>query len=194
VFFHRLVQTAGQDDKTLRKQFLISSWTLNRLAVDVLAIALIDVPYIRKWQFFGLVDASASLINELTLPDKLKKGTQRMARDRDMAEKLLTRDWFQTELKPVLEQISVAAIREEIITHTETTYEAIEAMEIKTRKANATGQQLLRAYRNSRHGYAINDREILLLHSGKIHDDIPDISIALWHYLLLKFPFSSVTK
>jgi hypothetical protein len=45
------------------------------------------------------------------------------------------------------------------------------------------------AYRNSRHGYSIQDIETLLKHSGKIPDDLPDLCIALWHYVLLGLRF-----
>ena len=54
-----------------------------------------------------------------------------------------------------------------------------------------SGQDLLRAYRNSRHGYAITEyqQQALISHNGKIPDNLPDLCIALWHYVLLEFPF-----
>jgi len=103
-------------------------------------------------------------------------------------------------IKPELEKIPVQAIRDEIIAHTKTIYKSIEAMgtkiEIKGENKLVSGQKLLRAYRNSRHGYALYEEEMkaLIAHNGKIPDDLPDLGIALWHYLLLKFPFSDTTK
>jgi hypothetical protein len=63
----------------------------------------------------------------------------------------------------------------------------------KNGKSIMSGQKLLRAYRNSRHGYKINENErrALIAHDGKIPDNLPDLSIALWHYLLLNFPFNT---
>ena len=65
----------------------------------------------------------------------------------------------------------------------------------KTKDGEKTmnGQDLLWAYRNSRHGYAITNhqRQALIAHDGKIPDNLPDLCIALWHYLLLEFPFKS---
>jgi hypothetical protein len=46
-------------------------------------------------------------------------------------------------------------------------------------------------YRTSRHGYTLRketERLALLQHTGKIPNDLPDLAIALWHYILLRFP------
>ena len=60
-FFDSLLKLGEQKEKEKRTQYLIAGWTVNRLAVDVLSIAYTDVPYIRKWQFFGFLDALGNL-------------------------------------------------------------------------------------------------------------------------------------
>ncbi len=57
------------------------------------------------------------------------------------------------------------------------------------RSSNLTEEEissLLRAYRNSHHGYFLrsNERELLLSHSGNISNALPDLSIILWNALL----------
>ncbi len=189
-FFDRLLRLGYQEEKERRTEFLIAGWTINRLAIDILTISLTDAPYIRKWQFFGFLDALANLINELTT------GKTNSQKDAQKVSELLTLKYFHDAIMPELKQIPVQTIQNEIITHAQTIYESIETMSTKIETKNGvvtvTGQELLRAYRNSRHGYAIteNQRKALLAHSGKISDNLPDIGIALWHYLLLKFPFS----
>ena len=65
--FGNLLELGEQKDKEKRTQFLIAGWTINRLAVDTLTIMSTDVPYVRKWQFFGFLDALGSLINQVTI-------------------------------------------------------------------------------------------------------------------------------
>ena len=128
------------------------------------------------------------MINQITTG---KTGSKE---DAEKFSELLTMAFFQSSIKPTLERIPVLAIREELIAHTQSIYESIEAMETKYDSKNGksimSGQKLLRAYRNSRHGYKIseNERRALIAHDGKIPDNLPDLSIALWHYLLLNFP------
>jgi hypothetical protein len=104
-----------------------------------------------------------------------------------IAKSMLEQTFLRNSLVPTLEKIPVKTIRDQVIDHTINIYDAIDRMSTK----NATGQDLLWEYRNSRHGYAIKKRDALLLHSGRIPDDLPDLTIALWHYVLLGFPFRS---
>jgi hypothetical protein len=39
--------------------------------------------------------------------------------------------------------------------------------------------RLMRAIRNTKHGYAIHDGEIIAMHTGAIHNDMPDYAVAL---------------
>jgi hypothetical protein len=189
-FFNNLLKFGEQLDKEKRTQFLIAGWTINKLAVDMLAITSTDSPYIRKWQFFGFLDALGNLINQIATG---KTGSQ--SEDGQKFSELLTIKYFQNAIQPALEKIPVLTIRQELIAHTQSIYESIEEMETKYESKDGehimNGQDLLRAYRNSRHGYALrgNQSSALIAHDGKIPDNLPDLCIALWHYVLLEFPF-----
>lgn len=188
-FYNNLLKLGEQKDKEKRMQFLIAGWTINRLAVDTLTIASTDIPYIRKWQFFGFLDALGNLINQITTG---KTGSKE---DGQKVSELLSLQYFNDKIQPALTKIPVATIRQEITTYTQSIYESIESMKTtfttKDGESTMSGQDLLRAYRNSRHGYAITEyqRQALIAHSGKIPDNLPDLCIALWHYALLEFPF-----
>lgn len=193
-FFNKLLKIGQQEDKEKRAQFLIAGWTIHRLAVDALAISSIDVPYIRKWQFFGFLDALANLINQVTT------GETNTNKDGQKVSEILSLGYFNNNIQPALEKIPVLAIRQEIVSYTRNLYESINAMQttFNTKEGETTysGQELLRAYRNSRHGYSLtrNQSQALISHSGKIPDNLPDLCIALWHYALLEFPFCEQNK
>ena len=140
-----------------------------------------DAPYIRKWQFFGLLDAVAALKNEFD-------GTGHKGnKDRDTAQEMLEKPFLQQFLEPTLGRIPVRAIRDEVLAHTRAQYDAVDQM----RTDDQTGSKLLWLYRNSRHGYTLRDtnkRRQMLEHCGTIPNDLPDLAVALWHYVLLKFP------
>ena len=152
------------------------------MAIDLITICRSDVPYIRKWQFFGLVDAFAALLNELFQFEISESDTFMLT---------LSMNFFENELLPTLEQIPTEIIRNTLIEHIRHQYESISEMG----DDDICGPQLLWIYRNTRHGYSLEQRKkmdqqiILLKHSGSIPNDLPDIAIALWHYVLLKFPF-----
>ena len=178
IFFSKLLTIGKQNDPDKRINCFIAGLTISRLAVDALTILSTDIPLLRKW-----------LINLLTT------GKSNSKKDRPKAIEILKKPFFQNQLLPTLKQIPTDPIQKEIITHTERIYEGIENMEMNIKSKGGgrtlTGTDLLWAYRNARHGYAIQekDQEALLLHSGKIPDDLPDLTISLWHFLLLRFPF-----
>jgi hypothetical protein len=188
-FYNNLLKLGEQKDEDKRMQFLIAGWTINRLAVDTFTISSTDVPYIRKWQFFGFLDALGNLINQITT------GKTDSKQDGEKFVELLSLQYFYEKIQPALQKIPVSTIREEVIQHTQSIYQSVESMKVSidTKKGRRTvsGQELLRAYRNSRHGYAIreDERRALIFHNGKIPDNLPDLCIALWHYVLLEFPF-----
>jgi len=185
--FTELIKIGRQDDKERRKLCMEAGWTLSRLIADAITILSTDAPFVRKWQFFGFLDAMASLINLLT------KGKSNG--DKGKVKEILQKPFLQSSLIPVLQQIPVSLVSEALITHTTSIYDSIDSMHLlirgRTETFELSGPELLWAYRNSRHGFALRDeeqRKALLLHSGKIPDDLPDLVIALWHYILLKFP------
>ena len=199
-FFTKVLKIGQQDDKKQRRLCITSGWTISRLATDAITMLSVDAPFVRKWQFFGFLDALASLINLHT------KGVSDQNTDASTANGILELSFYHTEMLPTLLQIPIEPLREELINHTKNIYDVIDKMKItvtyeeKNTKTNIleqktktlTGSRLLRAYRNARHGYTLKpaEQEALFQHSGVISDDLPDLVIALWHYLLVKFPFS----
>lgn len=181
VLFDKLLAIGQESDQEKREKCLVAGWTINRIAVDIITISVIDVPYIRKWQFFGLLDAVAALKNEFD-------GTgHKGSKDRDTAQEMLEKPFLQQFLEPTLGRIPVRAIRDQVLAHTRAQYDAVDQM----RTDDQTGPKLLWLYRNSRHGYTLRDtnkRRQVLEHCGTIPNDLPDLAIALWHYVLLKFP------
>jgi len=170
------------ENQVAREKCLLAGWTINRLAVDVLVMSSVDAPYIRKWQFFGFLDAVVALVNGLD-------GTgSNPSKDAAKFKKLLGKQFFVDELEPTLNQIPVSSIRDELVLHTRSQYDAIEKMKIGAQ----TGPELLWLYRNTRHGFLLgksDNRKQILRHSGQVPNDLPDLAIALWHYVLLRFPF-----
>ncbi len=191
IFFDNLLEYGKSQENDSRTNFATAGWTINRLAIDTYAIASTDAPYVRKWQFFGFVDALGNLMNHIS------KGKTTTKEDGKVFGVLLSLPFFYDKLRPSLEKIPIPIIRHELINNAQNIYESIDRMKstVKTTGEEITisGQDLLRAYRNSRHGYAINEtqRDQLIAHDGKIPDNLPDLCIALWHYLLLEFPFGS---
>ena len=165
--------------------------TVSRLAVEVVTILSTDVPIIRKWQFFDFLDAMANLVNFVT---GIKTSPPQ---DKARVLEILNTEFCEKELIPTLKLIPINSIRDELVTHTQNIYNQIKEMSIVAKRSDKTysitGSEILWAYRNTHHGYALlnKDKDALLLHSGKIPDDLPDLVIALWHYILLKFPFMS---
>jgi hypothetical protein len=187
--FSRVLEIGEQDDAEKRKQCLVAGLTISRLAVDALSILSTDVPIVRKWQFFGFLDALAALINLVST------GETNPREDKRKAKEILGQSFYEDSLNPSLGKIPIEVMRGEITRHTRSIYEATAQMELPTKNnqdsPEVSSQDLLWAYRNTRHGYALRreDQQALLLHSGRIPDDLPDLTIALWHYILLEFPF-----
>lgn len=190
-FLDKLLNFDDQSDDRKYTQSLTSVWTINRLAIDALSILAMDTSYVRKWQFFGFLDALGNLINQFST-EKSSVG-----QDKEKFCELLEMSYFTDLIRPILEMIPVPDIREELISYTQSIYKSIEGMEVKLTTNGdervVSGPKLLRAYRNSRHGFSINetDKSALIAHDGNIPDNIPDLCIALWHYVLLGFPFIS---
>ncbi len=64
-FFDKLVELGKLSNREAREKCMLAGWTINRLAIDLIIISRLDIPYIRKWQFFGSLDAIAGLLKIL---------------------------------------------------------------------------------------------------------------------------------
>lgn len=193
VFYENLLKIGKQDDPEKRTLCFVAGLTASRLAVEAVTILSTDVPIIRKWQFFDFLDATANFINLVTGKKTSAKN------DKAKVLEILQEDFFEKEILPSLESIPIDKVREELISHTKSIFKKIKEMkiEVNSRKEKyiITGPEILWAYRNTHHGYALTDKDknALLLHSGSVFDDLPDLTIALWHFIMIRFPFNNLT-
>ena len=161
------------DDAPCRK---VVALMINRLAVNIIIIMAVDIPYIRKWYFLGLLDMLASLES---LCRQVNERSQRQ--EAELWECFLAPGFWEAVVFPALQQIPVDAIRSELLSLSEQQLKAIGNL-------GSEAIDILRDYRNSYHGYYLLKRksmERLLQHSGEIPDNLPDLAIGLWHYLLM---------
>lgn len=189
-FFERLVNIGKQDNPEERTKCFIAGLTMSRLAIEAMTILSTDIPIIRKWQFFDFLDMTANFINSIKgIPPSPQN-------DKTKVLEILSDEFYEKDIVPVLNMIPVKNIRNELISHTQNIFNKIKEMkvEVNNRKQSfsRTGPEVLWAYRNTHHGYSLNkkDQDTLIFHNGRIFDDLPDLTIALWHYILLKFPFN----
>lgn len=152
----------------------VVSLTVNRIAIDLAQIMTIETPYLRKWYFFYLLDSLTSL-------EGLRQGLsakQLKVKATGIWKEFLEDTFYNNRVKQALQQIPNPVIREHLQEHISAEYSKLTPALIN----------LLRTYRNTHHGYYLaNEKAIkdLLAHSGEISNDLPDIAIGLWHYLLL---------
>jgi len=152
----------------------VVSQTVNRIAIDLALIMTIEIPYLRKWYFFYLLDSLTSL-------EGLRRGlSAKQLRDKASSiwKEFLQDTFYHDRVKKALQQIPNHVIREHLQEHISAEYSKLTSALI----------DLLRTYRNTHHGYYLaNEKAIkdVLAHSGEISNDLPDIAIGLWHYLLL---------
>jgi len=161
------------DDAPCRK---VVALMINRLAVNIIIIMAVDIPYIRKWYFLSLLDMLASLES---LCCQVSGRSQRQ--EAELWKCFLAQSFWEDAVFPALQQIPVDAVRSELFRLSEQQLNAIDNL-------GSEAIDILRDYRNSYHGYYLIKRESmerLLQHSGQIPDDLPDLAIGLWHHLLM---------
>ena len=157
------------DDAPCRK---VVALMINRLAVNIIIIMAVDIPYIRKWYFLGLLDMLASLES---LCRQVSERSQHQ--EAELWGYFLDPGFWEAVVFPALEQIPVDTIRSELLSLSEQQLKAICNL-------GSEAIDILRDYRNSYHGYYLlnqENMERLLQHSGEIPVDLPDLSIGLWH-------------
>jgi hypothetical protein len=162
--------TLGIADSITR---LLVQWTISRIAIETYLIAILDVPFIRKTILYHLLDKYASLAHLAEYPfERLRTG---MTGETDAWLALLDWQMWERNVQSALSRIPRPA-GQFITSRTEWIYEQL-------RDGDPT-PRMLRAYRNTSHGYRIRAAEDLLKDTGEVHNDIADISLGLWHYLL----------
>lgn len=161
------------------EKFCLLSLTLSRICVETYLIQVSWSSFIRKIVFFNLLDKYASLVKEFSNL-RVKDGTIWM--------KLLAMTTYDEKIKKLLENIdnSVGSRFEEVGS---ALYEENITTVSLGREKDLDEQEvskLLRAYRNSHHGYFLwpDERKLILSHSGNISNALPDLSVILWHVFL----------
>jgi hypothetical protein len=160
----------------------LASFTLARICVDTYLIQLNMEQYLRKLLFLSLLDKYANLISQL--------GSKR--KETEIWKGLLSFSMFESKIEPLLEkipkEIGLAEFARNLLG--ELVNDVLYTMHGNISDPRAhEGEALdyLRTYRNSYHGYLLNnpnERTSFLNHSGDIPNHLPDYSISLWHLLL----------
>ncbi len=152
---------------------LLIQWTISRIAVETYLIAILDVPILRKTILYHLLDKYASLMHLAEFPfSGLARG---QVGEVEAWLAMLRQEMWTQQVMPALSKIP-GQVGQFLIHSAEWAYE-------KLAEGSPTPEQL-RAYRNTSHGYTIRDASDLLRDTGEVQNDLPDISLGLWHYLL----------
>jgi hypothetical protein len=159
--------------------FYLASLTLSRICVETYGIQSSRSCFFRKIAFFNLLDKYACLIKEFS---------KTTISEVDIWKTIVKQSYYKKKLKRFLRKIDA---------HVGSHFEGIakECYEDNTltlsleKEANLPEDEiadLLRAYRDSHHGYLLwkSKRKLLLTHSGNISNALPDLSIILWHAFL----------
>lgn len=152
---------------------LLVQWTISRIAVETYLIAILDIPFLRKTLLYHLLDKYASLVHLAGFPfSGLQPGPAG-----EVEAWLGLLDWrmWKQEVEPALSKIPRPA-GQFMNTGTEWAYDLL--------RSGDPAPEDLRAYRNTSHGYNIKAAGELLKDTGEIHNDLADISLGLWHWLV----------
>jgi hypothetical protein len=163
------------------EKFHLLSLTLSRICVETFLVHSSFSAFVRKVVFFNLLDKYAGLVKELSS----FRGS-----DVEIWKKILRKSFYQGMIQKQLEKIDniVGSSFGNIGT---ACYEDVSTtLSLGQARAHILTEQeiseLLRAYRNSHHGYLLRpeERKMILSHDGNISNALPDLSIVLWHAFL----------
>ena len=148
----------------LKRRF-VTTLTLNRLAIDTRIIQTSHLPYLMKLLLFGVLDKYANLYVQLGLECEEEKVWQH----------LLAREFYENEVEKALGDMP-GQVGETLRAEAHWIYEHLADY--------GPAPEVMRQLRNSYHGYGISKIDVLLGHSGEVHNDIPALANVLWHWLL----------
>lgn len=159
--------------------FYLSSLTLSRICVETYAIQSSMSCFARKVAFFNLLDKYASLAREFS---------EREKNEVEIWKRIVKKSYYKRKLKHLLRTIDATTDShfEEIAKECYESNILTLSLEKKANLPEEEVAKLLRAYRDSHHGYLLwkDKRKLLLTHSGNISNALPDLSIILWHAFL----------
>jgi len=161
------------------EEFYLLSLTLSRICVETYLIQSSLSSFIRKIAFFNLLDKYASLVKEFSNPK---------INDVEIWKKLLTMSTYDGKIKRHLEEIDkfVGSSFAKFASHLYQDNAISLSLDHKSILNEDEVGKLLRAYRNSHHGYFLwpDERKLILSHSGNISNALPDVGVILWHAFL----------
>jgi len=161
------------------EDFYLLSLTLSRICVETYSIQLSSSSFVRKITFFNLLDKYASLVKEV-----LQLGI----RDVEIWKRMLSTSTYRNRIEHSLQKVdlNVGSTFKEIGSALYGDNATTLSLNLSSDLTEKEVTSLLRAYRNSHHGYFLgpNDRKLLLSHTGNISNALPDLSIIFWHALL----------
>ncbi|WP_101476846.1 hypothetical protein [Candidatus Nitrosotalea bavarica] len=158
------------------------SFSLARICLDTYLIQIIEQPYLRKILFLTLLDKYANFVHDFC---STKSET-------DIWKNLLSLTFFEHKLKPIVKKTprSMQILQGMRFTLKHTVRHVLYSkhntrINIKSHENEVA--EYLRVYRNSHHGYLLNDKKKrikFLDHTGEIPNYLPDLSLDLWHTFL----------
>jgi len=161
--------------------FYLLCLTLSRICVETYFIQVSWSSFIRKIAFFNLLDKYASLVKEVS---------HSSIDDVEIWKRMLSTSTYENKTKHNLQKADLVVGSS--FKETGSAFHKDNTVTLSLHlKGNACMSEeeignLLRAYRNSHHGYLLrpNQRKLILSHTGNISNTLPDLSMIFWHALL----------
>ncbi len=159
--------------------FLLASLTVGRICLDTYLIQNEYAPYPRKVLFFNLLDKYSNLVRFPARKEDHKEETR-------IWKNLVKITTYETKLRPCLQalpygfrQDAKSIVKETIATVIGEGYQR----GIRPRVREDVAAELLRAHRNSGHGFFLDEktRLVIMRHSGDIPNFLPDLAVTLWY-------------
>jgi hypothetical protein len=143
--------------------------TFNRAAIDSIYATTLEVPYMAKTFFFAAIDKISNLLKTIG-----RVGDS----EEQIWKRLVSKEFIQTELATVADEIP-GPIGDD--------YRSTVQWSLQILNWEQTTPELLRAYRNSLHGYHLRNRDVaarLFYHSGQVNNDLTLLAALYIHYVL----------
>jgi len=149
------------------RTFVIAGLTLNRLLVEATLVNTGFTHFQRKMMFFQVLDKAAALISAA-------RGGVGQHAEVEVWQELVSRTFIRTRLLPFVKTVPGAgAILERVLDRS-----------LDSLRFDKLTPRVLRAYRNSAHGYNIRQADVLFRHDEQIDNDLPDLATPLVLYLV----------
>lgn len=161
----RLEDLVQISDEHIRQQ---RAMTLNSIICDLFLCISSELPYLSKMSFFNIVDKISNFIHGLGIGSS----------ETTLWKYFLSKEFLSNELINCIKNIP-GILGEEMVSTIGWILKQIDLDHINP--------DLLRDLRNSKHGYLLNQVrwDNLCKHTGEIHNDLVQLAIPLWLYVLI---------